>query len=347
LSDGRAEPGNARAGELLEGLLPNNGCLGVIAPSGVGKTFLGVDLALHYAHGMPWFGRAWGWSLHKGRVLYCLSEGHAQFNARVEGWRKVHPEARMPQGADFMVYRGSLGLLNDKGAKLKAVLDQLDEQGRLPGLIAYDTLSGHFGDGDPVSDGDALRWVNILQGVHQQYGCAGFVPHHTGLKDTSRGYGSAALNRVSDTELLLQKRPDGLIVVKNTKRRDRALIPPFGARLRVVDLGYNDPFGKPATTCVFEPAPLTPEAAKADSAGPNKAHLTPTERKAMDALKRLASGKERRPDGGVELSASSARNAMSEAGLSRQTASKVRKALEGCGLLTAAEGDVLVFREVA
>jgi hypothetical protein len=345
LNDGRQDDRAAWSGWLIEGILPQGGLLQIIAPINAGKTFTAIDMGRCVEHDIPWLGHQLGHRRNRGVVLYCLSEGDANFRNRLLGWAKAHPDARRGDVADFLVSYDGLALLDDDGARLTGNLEKLDEQNRTPTLVIYDTLSGHFGRGHQSDDGDMRRFADIVRKNNQRFGCTAVVLHHPGLRDPSRGRGSEALKAAADTELRLAPERDGTITVSMTKSRDGQREAPFAIRLHTIELGYNDAFGRPATTCVVERVDAVKQAVAANPV--RKPTLSPTQLKALDALQSLAAGKKRREDGCVELADHEVREVLvGTLDLSRQTASKVRIALAEHGVLTAS-GDAFIFQGAA
>src|SRR6476620_11187022 len=70
---------------LVNGVLPESGLAVVYGPSGVGKSFVALDLALSIATGRDW-------NAHKveaGTVVYVAAEGSVGVQQRVRAWLKV------------------------------------------------------------------------------------------------------------------------------------------------------------------------------------------------------------------------------------------------------------------
>ena len=68
---------------LVEDIFPEQGLLCVYGSSGVGKSFLCLDLAAAVAEGVDWFGHP----TQQGDVVYVALEGQAGLRLRVKAWR--------------------------------------------------------------------------------------------------------------------------------------------------------------------------------------------------------------------------------------------------------------------
>ncbi len=70
----------------VDGVIPGAGLAGLYGPSGVGKTFLALDLAAAVAGGRVWFGH----KTVQGRVVYVVLEGRAGLRNRIDAWEHFH-----------------------------------------------------------------------------------------------------------------------------------------------------------------------------------------------------------------------------------------------------------------
>src|SRR5688500_3788914 len=71
---------------LIDGVIERN-ALGVIyGPSGSGKSFLALDVALSVAADKPWHGQ----KVSAGPVVYVIGEGRGGTKKRLDAWMKEH-----------------------------------------------------------------------------------------------------------------------------------------------------------------------------------------------------------------------------------------------------------------
>ena len=71
---------------LVMGVFPTTGIAAIFGPSGSGKSFLALDLAMRIASGEEWFGRR----TKKCAVTYVMLEGEAGLRNRIVAWEQVH-----------------------------------------------------------------------------------------------------------------------------------------------------------------------------------------------------------------------------------------------------------------
>jgi hypothetical protein len=101
-----------------------------------GKSFIGFDLALHLAYGMPdWHGAALpGQSIH---VLVIAREGHQGFVNRVDAFKKQYGLVDDPDHITFM--RGSVSFMRDE--EFVALLEAIKADSTPYKLVIVDTVA--------------------------------------------------------------------------------------------------------------------------------------------------------------------------------------------------------------
>lgn len=74
---------------LIDGLLPSRDVTVFSGPTGIGKSFMTLDWAIHLAGGMDWN----GFTVEKPHtVVYVVGQGWNSFGQRIEAWEKEHNE---------------------------------------------------------------------------------------------------------------------------------------------------------------------------------------------------------------------------------------------------------------
>ena len=115
---------------LIDGILPSSGLASIYGPSGVGKTFVCLDLAATVANGSEWF----GYQTRQSKVVYIALEGQAGFPRRVRAWTKHH-STPFPNDVRFVF--DQFDITNPKHpASLGSLIKDCDGAG----LIVIDTL---------------------------------------------------------------------------------------------------------------------------------------------------------------------------------------------------------------
>lgn len=188
---------------LVAELLPSRSLATLWAPSGVGKSFLALDLALHVAVGRTWHGR----QVSAGQVLYVVGEGFAGMSSRIAAWRAEHSycETDLDRKIGFCTVPFDVS----DGALRRAVRDTCCEMALAPKLVVFDTLSVNAPVGfDESKTAHMKLLLDGARALRDEMMCAVLFIHHTGW-DESRERGSSDLRAAMDVSLsLATKRGD-------------------------------------------------------------------------------------------------------------------------------------------
>ena len=237
-------------GWLLKNYIPVGPSLSVIfSPSGIGKTFLVLDIFLTMAAGI---GDWHGIECKKARCLYMCAEGYAAVIPRVQCWIENHGISDLTS-IDLWIENGSVTL--DDPASVALLQKSLDRRfgSRKPDIIAIDTLN-LFMQGDENATQSATAFVQALKSLSAENNCTILLVHHTGNANEYRARGSSVIKGSLDTEMRLSYNNDGgYIVFDQTKNR-------FG---RVEDKGlaffleeketlFKDENGENVTSCILQ-----------------------------------------------------------------------------------------------
>lgn len=201
--------------------------------SGVGKSFVSVDIACCIATGTSWQGQ----DTEEGAVFYIAGEGHSGFKKRFRAWEQEKNVALKDK--PLFLSTNSIGLPDDENLKnlIKDIDTLVDSTGHKPKLIILDTLARCL-IGDENFAKDIGGFVQALDTIRQKYGCCVLTVHHTGHNEANRARGSSALKAAMDTELSL-KATNGTIELSVTKQKNHESSEPLHFKLQQVDLG-ND-----------------------------------------------------------------------------------------------------------
>jgi hypothetical protein len=211
---------------LVDGYLVRDSLAVLYGRSGAGKTFGGLDLALHVAVGQWWHGR----EATAAPVVYLIAEGVAGLAKRVDAWQEHHriydlgrhqPIRWLPEAVN-LTDRPDVEAFAAAAAELA------------PGLIVIDTLARCIAGADENSARDIGVVVTNLDRIRRVTGACVLAIHHTG-KDASQGSrGSSALRGAIDTELELGA-AEGRLTLKVQKQKDAAEAAPL--RLALIPAG--------------------------------------------------------------------------------------------------------------
>jgi hypothetical protein len=203
-----------------------------------GKTFVALDLAMHFACGLDWQGRA----LPRLRVLYIFGEGDVGLAARVEAWLKYHNQA----DTDFVQFICfPVQLLTE----LDVLCATIEDQDEIPGLIVIDTFSVCAEGIDENNNAEVARFINAATYIKRTYGTHVHIIHHSGKNGDYRG--AAAFRGNVDTMILLSRENSTApIVMSCKKQKDAEHFPDIYLQLQQVELGLDPETLEPLTSCV-------------------------------------------------------------------------------------------------
>ncbi len=215
----------------------------LFGPSGEGKTFTALDIALSVATGGETLN---GHRTQRGLVLYLAGEGHAGLRRRIKAWQVF----RGINVDDLKFFHVSRQAVSFDGSGLKDVRAEAqgltESHGKPVALIVIDTLARHIeGDENSTKDmGDFIKEVDALRSSFP--GSVALIVHHTGHGEDSknRSRGSSALRAAMDFEIRCNA---GLISF--TKMKDGEPPPDIEFKLLPVEIEKNQD-GTPLTSCV-------------------------------------------------------------------------------------------------
>ena len=227
-------------------ILPESQAM-IVGKSGVGKTFLTIDLALSIATGCKWNSR----QVKQGAVAYINAEGHRSMQYRIKGWEQEHQSLT---NAPFLLSKDECDLMSDES--ISAAVIKLDEfaikHNRNILIIFVDTLHRNM-SGDEDRSPDIRTFMSNFEKLCKRYGAAGFINHHPGHGNQNRGRGSSSMRAALDTELLLGTNKTKQIFLTCEKLKDGGDKPdPVSYKLKKIATTYLDADGKQVTTCVAE-----------------------------------------------------------------------------------------------
>ena len=185
---------------LVEGWI-DKGTLNVIyGKPKMGKTFVGLDLAMCVATGSYWHGTP----VEKANVLYIAAEGVNYYAPRLRAWQQINNIHNPPEG--FTVFNGRIDLL-DAGAV--AELHSIIEEQEI-GLVVPDTLARCMPGAEENSSQSMGIAVDNMTAIARATGTTFCAIHHSG-KDESKGLrGSSALLGALDSSLVLKASGNGI-----------------------------------------------------------------------------------------------------------------------------------------
>jgi RecA-family ATPase len=251
------------AADFVEGLLIDGAMSVIYGESGCGKTFFALDLALHVAAGIPWFGR----EVDRGGVLYLALEGSHGISNRIAAFKAANlaGDADLP----LAVVPVSVNLLDPAGDVVKvieAAKEAAEKLGVPIKLIVVDTLSRALAGGnenDPQAMGALVRNIDR---ICQELRAHVAIVHHSGKDGAKGARGHSLLRAATDTEIEVTRDPARKTSkARVTKQRELDCDGEFAFRLESVALGMSRR-KKAVTSCVVRPIDAEDLAAQAEAA---------------------------------------------------------------------------------
>lgn len=235
----------------IKGVIPERGISSVYGPSGSGKSFLVMDMAMHLARGDHWF----GYRVTACPVVYVCLEGEAGLSVRL----KAHSKAQIPDRMHFIDQ--PLNLLDKKDiSDLVTAIRACNVAG---GVVIIDTLNRAAPGMDENSSVDMGHVIQAARLIQQAVGGLVLLVHHSG-KDASKGMrGHSSLHAALDAAIEVTRTAD-LREWSVAKAKDGADGKAHLFRLEVVELGL-DQDGDRISSCRIQalqggaarPKPLT------------------------------------------------------------------------------------------
>jgi RecA-family ATPase len=229
---------------LMGNRIPQNALVCLYGPSGLGKTFVALDLSLCYAAHRSWLGAAVS---QPGRVVYVSTEGTSHVSVRLRGWFTA-AGLDVTESVGFYLLPRAIALLSAESVN-QFILEAASVS---PALIVLDTLARCIVGADENSAKDMGLAIAACDRIRQATGATVLLVHHTG-KNGDQERGSSALRGAADTVLALIDEGDSLKLVCD-KQKDGPRFEPLKVRLVPVLEG---------ATCVVDTGTLTEAQVKA------------------------------------------------------------------------------------
>lgn len=253
-----AKPWLVSAGEFLSQPSPprwiirdlfEEGTFGMIhGPSGSGKSFVTIDIAMHLACGRTaWHGSAIN---QNGPVVYLAGEGHYGMRRRLAAW--VQHYGHEPSQTQLHISQTGCDL--DQAEGYQKTLDAIHSLAEPPILIIVDTLH-RFLSGDENSAKDSRAMITACDKIREEFGCALILVHHTGVSEEAqhRARGSSAWKGAVDFEYSIMGRSEALVMVSR-KSKDGPDPKPRRFAFEEITLGdWIDEDGNPTKSVILLP----------------------------------------------------------------------------------------------
>ena len=199
---------------LIEGVIPQEAVTQLYGDSGVGKTFVALDMALSIATGTPWLDK---YHTDPGRVVYVVAEGHLGIKHRVSAWMAYHGR----EASDLSRFRSlteplPLGDARAPGDFIKAV--DAAFAGEDISLIVLDTQARCTAGLEENSAQEMGLAIDRIDRIKRVTGATVLLVHHEGYKK-GHARGSTAVHAALETQAALHG-PTKALTLSCKKQKD-------------------------------------------------------------------------------------------------------------------------------
>jgi len=229
---------------LVEDVLPLGRCLMLTAPSGVGKSWVSLDLAISVDQGEHWLGH---FPCQQGKVLVVDEENGAvgvreRLMKLLKGRRIEVDQCNI----EFITLSG-LSLSNPSHVtEMSRILSDIR-----PSLVVLDTLI-RIHQVEESSASEMAKVDRIFKNWYVKYGCALCINHHTRKPSISghsaqHGFrGSSEIQAFVDSHIDLSAKEQGKLTAYHAKARFAKAVDTFGISIEDVDeesvvIKYTEP----------------------------------------------------------------------------------------------------------
>lgn len=232
----------------IRGILPIPGLTAIVAPTWGGKSLVRSSFANSISTGRDWFGHR----VEQGAFVTISGEGHSGEPLRTLADainRGINIE-----GAPQFLSNQAVQLLSDAEFhdELIPKLDAIHEQQPIK-CIAIDTFARASGGIDENSSKDMGELITRCDALIARYRCAVIAVHHTGHSNQNRARGSTAFTAAMDSEILIEKNPDGTRTLHCNKLKDGSPFEPITFSLKTIQLPHTDfETGQPMESVALE-----------------------------------------------------------------------------------------------
>lgn len=213
---------------LVDNLITKSSFVGIIGPSGSGKSFLALDIAFAVATGRAFHGRG----VSMGNVVYVAAEDSAGVTLRVAGYCQYHQLSTTELDRTLHFVSRAVDLLPN--GECEALIESLRRF--TPDLVILDPFARCAVGAEENSATEVGEIIAEMAHISSQLDCTVAVVHHTGT-DVRRPRGSSAMRAAFDTEIHV-KACGEKITVSCEKQKNAACFEEF--ELRRVDVKIDD-----------------------------------------------------------------------------------------------------------
>lgn len=217
----------------VQDILPRAEINMLYGESGIGKSFIALDMSLAVAQGIPWFEH----ETNQCDVLWLAAEAFGSMKPRSCAYAKGHDLALSElSAAPFRVVE-SFSLNDDE--LVTALIEVIKD--KPPGLVVVDTLAAASGGANENSGEDMGKILDNCRRIHYATRASVLLIHHSGKNAELGARGWSGIKAAVQGELkVFFDEAAGQRVLTDTKQRDGAPLGGHGFSLVSVDVGMDE-----------------------------------------------------------------------------------------------------------
>lgn len=212
LSEDEFSSGPARQWRI-DNILPEQGLAMIYGDSGIGKSFLNLDMLGCISDGRPY--GADQRKVKQGRVVYVLGEGAGGMRQRLRAYRHKNPATHQ----NFKIINVAPNLMNPQD--VADIMQTIMEAGGAD-VIVFDTLHACMVGGDENSAKDMGILLSNARAIQACINGLVMFVHHSGKDESKGARGSSSIRGAMETqiELTMSQHIAGRRVARLAKQRD-------------------------------------------------------------------------------------------------------------------------------
>ncbi len=227
---------------LIKNVLEVGGLAMLVGESGVGKSFVVIDMAVSVALGESWLGSA----VIQGPVFVIAGEGHSGFRNRLRAIEKHRNRSLVH--APLFFSNAAISLIDPRSViEARTAIEKMETMHGAPALIIIDTLHRNAGGADENSAKDISAVLKEIDSKLRVFAksCAVLIVHHSGHNDKLRARGSSSLYGAMDTELMLKRDGEDTVTLSVTKQKNHEPMRDITLKFQTVELEEVGEDGQP------------------------------------------------------------------------------------------------------
>lgn len=180
---------------LVKNLIPESGMICMYGMPGCGKTFIGLDIGCHIAHGIPWNDM----KVTEGIVYYFVAEGITGIYNRIKTWHEYHKKDI--GNVKFLIIEMNKHCIHNRKFSdnfIELARKQKKKYKCKNKLIIVDTLSHALNGLQENNSTEVSLLLKEMSYINSELNTSTMLIHHSN-KDASQIRGSSAILAAVDT----------------------------------------------------------------------------------------------------------------------------------------------------